>query len=183
MADPFATATELGLLTGLTGLTDLSRQQYLLELASGMIRSYCHQELSPVVGDVITLYPRASSLLTLPERPVTAVSAVTVNGVATTDFYIVPRGIRSGTVASPGSPWTSGATVTYSHGYAETTEEYKAIKSVCLSMVARAFTMNRNGASEALGNTVMETAGYGPEIFLTPGEKETLKRFKRGPVR
>ena len=73
--------------------------------------------------------------------------------------------------------------MTYSHGYAETTEEFKAIKSVCLSAAVRAFTMNRDGASTALGNTVMEAAGYGPEIFLTPGEKETLRRFQRGPVR
>jgi hypothetical protein len=183
MADPLASATELALLTGSTEQADLSREQFLLEMASGMIRSYCHQTLSLVVDDVVTVYPTASTLLTLPERPVTAVSSVLVNGVATTSFYVNPRGIRSSTVASSGSAWTSGATVTYSHGYLETSEEYRAIKSVCLAAASRAFTMNRDGASNALGNTVMEAAGYGPEIFLTPGEKETLKRFKRGPVR
>jgi hypothetical protein len=183
MADSFATAAELAMLIGSSDQDDLSREQLLLAMASGMVRAYCHQELSPVVDDVVTVYPTVSTLLTLPERPVTAVSQVLVDGVATTNYYVRPRGIRSGTVASPGSAWLSGATVTYSHGYAETTAEYKTIKSVCLSMASRAFTMNQNGASLALGSSVLETAGFGPEIFLTPGEKETLRRFKRGPVR
>lgn len=183
MADPFAAAAELALLTGTPNNDNLAREQFLVETASSMIRSFCHQELSPVVGDVVTVYPTASTLLTLPQRPVTAVSQVLVNGVATTSYYVVPRGIRSGTVASPGAAWVSGATVTYSHGYAESTEEYKTIKSVCLSVASRAYTMNRDGASLALGNTVMDTAGFGPEVFLTPGEKETLRRFQRGPVR
>ena len=58
--------------------------------------------------DVVTCYPTLSTLLTLPQRPVTAVAQVLVDGVATTDFYVVPRGIRSGTVAAPGTAWTEG---------------------------------------------------------------------------
>jgi hypothetical protein len=183
MAGPFATATELASLTGMLPQDDLSREQLLIELASATIRAFCKQTLSAVTGDVVTVYPTASTFLSLPERPVTAVSQVLVDGVATTDYYVVPRGIRSGTVASPGSAWTRGATVTYSHGYAETSEEFRTIKSICLSMASAAFTMNRDSASMAMGNEVMETAGYGPKVFLTQGDKETLRRFKPGPVR
>lgn len=183
MADPFAAATEFCEFTGINLPTDLARLQSQLAMASSVIRGYCDQVLSAVEDDVITLYPSASTFLSLPERPVTAVSEVEVSGVVTTAFYIVPRGIRSGTVAAPGSAWLSGAVVTYSHGYAENTSEFDLFKTVCIEVAARAFSMNERSASEAMGSTLMESAGYAPEVFLTQGEKETLRQFRRGPVR
>ena len=132
---------------------------------------------------MVTLYPSASTFLSLPERPVTAVSAVTVGGVATTDFYIVPRGIRSGTVSSPGSAWTSGATVTYSHGYAESSSEFNAIKTICMDSAKRAYSSDETGIATGHGSAIMETAGFPLQVFLSEGEKETLRQFRRGPVR
>lgn len=182
MADPFATATEFCESTGIALPTDLARLQALLGMASSIMRAYCDQTLSAVDDDEITLYPTASTFLSLPERPVTAVSQVLVNAVPVTAYYVVPRGIRSGSVASPGSTWTSGATVTYSHGYAETDPEFGVFRAVCIDVAARAFTHNVNSTSVALGG-VLESAGYVPEVFLTQGEKETLRQFRRGPVR
>lgn len=178
MADPFATAGELSQLIGLPEPADLARLQSLLSMASAEIRGYCRQTLSTVTDDVVTVYPRASSLLTLPERPVTAVSQVLVGGVATTSYYVVPRGIRSGTVASPGAAWLSGATVTYTHGYAESDPRYDELKTVCLKAAARAYA-----PTEVLGATVVDSAGYAPAVFLTLDEKEALRAFRRGPVR
>jgi len=183
MAGPFALGAEFCEWTQLPIPTDLSRLQSLLMSASSLIRSHCNQTLSPVTGDVITVYPTSSSFLSLPERPVTAVSSVLVGGVATTDYYIVPRGLRSGTVASPGSAWTSGATVTYSHGHAESSEAFKAIKSVCIEMTKRAYTADESGQAIGQGGFPMETAGFPTTLFLTGDNKETLKPYKRGPVR
>ena len=45
MAGPIPTATELSELTGIPLADDLAREQFLLEMASGMIRAFCHQEL------------------------------------------------------------------------------------------------------------------------------------------
>ena len=129
MAGPFAAALELGEYVGYS-IDNAARAQVFLGAASAMIRSFCDQTLSAVVDDVITVYPSASTFLRLPERPVTAVFEVEVDGVVTTDYYVVPRGLRSGSVASPGSAWTKGATVTYSHGYAATTPEFVAIKMI-----------------------------------------------------
>jgi hypothetical protein len=183
MAGPFATATEVCEVTGLPIPTDLARLQSLCNGASAVIRAYCNQTLSQVTGDQITVYPTSSSFLSLPERPVTAVSSVLVNGVATTSYYIVPRGLRSGTVASPGSAWTSGATVTYSHGYAESTDAFKAIQAVCIEMVKRAYTADEAGQALSQGGIPIETAGFPTTLFLTQDNKETLRPFMRGPVR
>lgn len=183
MAGPFATATEVCEVTGLPIPTDLSRLQSLCNGASAVIRAYCNQTLSQVTGDVLTVYPTSSTFLSLPERPVTAVSSVLVNGVATTSYYIVPRGLRSGTIASPGSAWTSGATVTYSHGHAETSDAFKAIQAVCIEMVKRAYTADESGQAITHGNIPMETLGFPTTLFLTQDNRQTLDPFKRGPVR
>lgn len=183
MVGPFATATEFSEYVGMAVPSDPARLQSLLQLASSVIRAYCDQKLSLVTGDVITLYPSGSTFLSLPERPVTAVSSVTVGGVATTNYYVTPRGIRSGTVSSPGSMWSSGATVTYSHGYAETDPEFIAIKSICMDATKRAYSSDEAGIAIGHGSAVMETAGFPLQIFLSAGEMETLRQFRRGPVR
>lgn len=52
----------------------------LLELASGIVRRYTRQTISAVTSDIITLPGNWGQTLTLPERPVTAVTSVTING-------------------------------------------------------------------------------------------------------
>ena len=183
MADPFATATEFCEFTGIALPDDLARLQSLLAKASSLMRAHTRQTLSRVVDDIVTRYPSASTFLSLPQRPVTSVSQVTVNGVATTDFYVIPRGIRSGTVASPGSAWTSGATVTYTHGFAETDSEFGTLRTICIESAARAYAPNASGSPEVLGQIALESGGYAPLVFLTQNEKDTLSTFMRGLVR
>jgi len=181
MAGPFATATEFSEFTGLPIPDDLARIQAHLEMASSIIRAYCDQVLSAVVNDVVTVYPTVSTFLSLPERPVTAVSQVMVDGVATTDYYLTPRGIRSGSVAAPGSAWIKGATVTYSHGYGETVSEFGVLRTICIEAAARAIQGPTEGPE--FGGVAPETIGWATQIFLTQGEMAVLSSFRRGPVR
>lgn len=181
MADPFATAEELAQLIGNNVPSDLARMQMFIELASAEIRGYTEQELSEVAGDVVVFEPTWSQTLYLPERLVTAVTLVTVQAVPTTDYRLlderkIVRGSDPTVLTS--LDWSKGATVTYTHGYAETTEAYKKIKKICLEAASNAYTLNQGGASEALGSTVMESAGYAPAIFLTPSQKMDLDWFK-----
>ncbi|HEY5987758.1 MAG TPA: hypothetical protein VIV12_15490 [Streptosporangiaceae bacterium] len=174
MSDPFASAQDFSQYMGITLPTDLARMQMMLELASASIRRYCGQTLSPVDNDVVVLEPIERDTLVLPERPVTAVSSVLINtipSVVTTNY----RFTRAGLIHElSGLFWSSGATVTYNHGYAESTDEYKAIKGVCMAAASRAYTLNERSASEFLGSTLAESAGFSPEVFLTPGEKMQL---------
>jgi hypothetical protein len=183
MPDPFATATEFCEFTGIDLPTDQARLQSLLLKASALMRAHTRQMLSNVTGDVVTRYPTASTFLSLPERPVTAVTTVTVDGVATTDYYVVRRGIRSGTIASPGSAWTSGATVTYTHGFVETDSEFSVLRTICIESAARAYAPNASGSPEVLGQIALESGGYAPLVFLTQNERDTLRDFMRGLVR
>lgn len=172
MSDPFATAAELAQFLQLAEPTDLARWQQHLAAASALVRRHTGQVLSKVSADVVTLQPTSTTHLYLPERPVTAVTVVegTVPVTAFT-FTSVGQIIRtSGT-------WDVVATVTYDHGYAEFSPEYEAIKAVVLEVASRSITLNEHGASEAMGSTIMESAGYAPEAFLTQGEKWQLADF------
>jgi hypothetical protein len=151
---------------------DTPRMQALLDLASGRIRQFTNQTLSVVLGDQVEFGPRFSTLLVLPQVPVLAVSSITVDAVAVTDFNWFRWGNVFGT-----TDWTEGAIVTYDHGYLTTSDEYALVKGICIASATRAFTMNERSASEAFGSTLMETAGYSPEIFLTPGEQADLRDF------
>lgn len=52
----------------------------LLTMASGMVRRYTRQTITQVVDDALTISGNWSSTVELPERPVTRISSVTVNG-------------------------------------------------------------------------------------------------------
>jgi len=183
VADPFATAQELAQLLGLVVPDDLARWQMVLELASAEIRGHTGQTLSEVTGDVVVFEPTWSQTLYLPERPVTAVTLVTVEAVATTDYRLlderkIVRGSDPNVLTS--LSWSRGATVTYTHGYAETTEPYKSIKTICLDVASRALAPNASGSPEILNSISLESAGYAPAVFLTAQEKMQLDSF--GPV-
>src|SRR6266498_5323583 len=107
MSGPFSTATEFCEWTGIPLPSDLSRLQALLDSASSLIRGYCGQTISQVIGDQVTV-PPAYNLTTgllnplpraegeqilLPERPVTAITGLTTNGVAFTAYSFTKEGI------------------------------------------------------------------------------------------
>jgi hypothetical protein len=184
MSGPFATATELSEFTGLGVPDDLARLQSFLDYSSALIRRHTGQTLSEVVGDVIIVQPESTTtglqpplprawgeIIFLPERPVTAV-AVTINAVSFTAFKFTAEGLLYRT---DGQAWgTLPITVTYTHGYPETSDVFIAIKSICIEAALRAYAPNASGSPEVLNSIVLESAGYAPMVFLTEGEKQML---------
>jgi hypothetical protein len=184
LAGPFATASEFCEWTGMAVPSDLSRLQALLESASALIRGETGQVLSKVTGDVLVVQPEFDAVfgrrnpppraigdvIYLPERPVTAVT-MTVQAVSFTAFAFTLDGV---VYRTDGHWWDYPATITYDHGYAETSEAFRQVRAICIEAAARAFTLNERSASEAMGSTLMESAGYAPEVFLTEGERRSL---------
>lgn len=62
------TAAELGYATS------------LIAMGTALVRSYTRQQISAVAGDVITLAGNWGQSIVLPQRPVTAITSITVNG-------------------------------------------------------------------------------------------------------
>lgn len=150
-----------------------ARGTAMLAYASAEIRAFCRQDLDAVtgrqeefVGDL------GRHILSLTQHPVTAVSAITEDAVAFTDFVWNRWGDIHKT---DWSEWDTGPiVVTYDSGYAAADDEMVAIKLVCLEVAARAVA----GPQEigTFGPEVPELRGAAPGIFLTEGEKATLSQ-------
>jgi hypothetical protein len=71
----------------------------LLGMASSVVRKYVRQDITQTVNDVVTLPGNWSNVLELPQRPVTAVSSVVMNGATlpTTQWRLVDSRLFIGT--------------------------------------------------------------------------------------
>jgi hypothetical protein len=186
MSGPFATATEFCEYTGLPVPSDLARIQSLLDAASSLIRGYTGQTLSLVAADVAVIQPTISQttgltfpvpaayggVLLLPQCPVVSIASIVSNSVAVTSYgFIAESGLVYRTDALP---WLYSATVTYTHGYAETSDEFKRIRTICMQVAKRAYTFDGQNEAIGQGGFPMESVGFPMDLFLTTTEKQLL---------
>ena len=112
---------------------DTDQAELLLAGATAKIRSDVGQWISEVVDDVWTTDAPVSRVLWLPQRPVTSVASVTVDGDAATDWRLRgSRLIRS-------IPWADGCVesevvVTYTHGHPLESEEMALARDACMAL-------------------------------------------------
>lgn len=84
-------------------LTDaqVTAAERLLDMASGIVRAYTRQQITKTVNDVVTLPGNWGNTLELPQRPVTAVASVAMNGATmpNTQWKLVDGNLFLGTGA------------------------------------------------------------------------------------
>lgn len=166
MAD-FAVVAELESFMGSSPLG--ARGTAMLGYASAAIRRYTQQDLEVTTGRQESWAGDAWRVfIVVTQRPVTAVSAITVDAVAFTDFTWTRWGQIN---KNDFTPWDEGPVlVTYDSGYAASSDEMVGVKSICLEVAARAM----GGNPETFGMESMELRGPTPAIFLTESEKADL---------
>ena len=184
---PFATAADLEDWLGV-GTLDASRATVVLDAATGAIQGWTRQTISEVAGDAVELRGTWKPVLELPERPVTAVTSVSVDGVAQTvdDDYVVvrnelrrPEGWDSQLRFSVFGPEGWGGpdvvvAVTYTHGFATVPDD---VKGVCLQLAGRMYLNPEAAAMKVIDG---HTFQYGLDFLaLTDGEKATLRKYRR----
>jgi hypothetical protein len=173
MAAPFVTAAELREFMGDGAPTD-ARASSLVNLASAVIRHHVGQTLSAVATDVVIFGRSSRAVISLPEKPVTAVTEVKVDGAVITDFLWY----RSGDLyrLPIRTLWTfdDHVQVTYDHGWAADSEEIEAVKAICLQAASRALSMNKGSEFEEFGRGTTAASGFAPEIILYETERNLL---------
>lgn len=111
---------------------DTDQADLLLAGATARIRALTGQWISEVVDDVWTTDAPLSRTLWLPERPVTAVASVTLDGAPVTDWVL--RGSRLRRTC----PWAtceeSEVVVTYTHGYGLESEGIGLARDACMAL-------------------------------------------------
>lgn len=165
---------------------ETSKVEALLADASAAIRSYTGQTLTAVSGDVLTVDAPLSGELTLPERPVTAVTSITLDGVTLTGWswnaatlVTLPGGWS--TQSSVAYPGRGVLQITYSHGYGSVPPD---VTAVCCSMVLRAMEAPTGLRSQSIGEWSETYADDGSPgvVGFTADERERLNRYRRQAV-
>ena len=179
----------------------------LIEMVSARVAKYTGQHFDLVVADSVTITPH-DGILRLPQRPVTALTSVTVGSslLSSTLYTWTSSGIirrTSPTILAPDSqfgaltgawpvdgewPWPPIATtVVYTHGYAN--QDYPAdIAMVVAEKVAKKWL---SGVREAEGTTSESIDGYAAAYQLShvtagkawdPEHKEILDAYRRSKL-
>lgn len=157
----FASTTDLGnyLAETLSGAR-LTQAGLLLDLASSLIQGWTRQRIEYVANDVVTLAGSYDWALELPERPVVAVDAITVDGVtvASTAYRL-----EGSTLIHKVSGWTGPASVvqvTYDHGYSTIPDD---IRAATLALTARMMANPSSVRQEGIG-TYSVSYGDDPNV-------------------
>lgn len=155
--DMLATVEDLASITERDDLVNYQAEM-LIQCATAVVQAICGQRIAEVVDDVVTLdldQFDADTYLYLPERPVTAVSAVSIGStlLATPVDYTVqlsrgrlwrPYGWRSVLVRYFDQPST--VTATYTHGWPYDSQKIQFARSAVLSL-AKGCVSNPKGAT------------------------------------
>jgi hypothetical protein len=176
----------------------MAAAEFAICAATAAIQGYCHQTVSQVEDDELTLdVPQSTMRLFLPELPVTKVSAVVEAGEALVEGEHYEVG-QHGILYRVGAYWAAGigmVRVTYTHGYAEIPAD---IVAVCARAAARAYQAGLRAAELAGVPGVTSTqlgdysVSYGAESgaagegvlgvsappLLLRSEKEILNRYR-----
>lgn len=180
---PLATVDDLGHYMQQTIAVDDPTANFLLLVASGMIRAYLGgQAITQVIDDVEYVDPVNGTFAALSQLPVTAVSLVEISNDGGTTWTAVPATAykvsrRRGTISTTwGSSvrWPSDEEswrVTYTHGFESVPPE---IVGVCCGLAARYFSTPIAIELERIGQRqvkyAIEADGFSPleTIALAP---------------
>ncbi len=140
MADLLATAADLRTLLDETEetLSD-DKAHIVLRLASGAVRAAARQTITAVAGETVSLIGTPDSWFELPQRPVTAVTSVKLDGAVITDYKVFGNRLwrRCGWETCPGEP--APVEVVYSHGYNEWDDQIEEAHGIALTLSAKLF--------------------------------------------
>jgi hypothetical protein len=166
------TTEELGFVSRLIDLTETD----ILSRLPGY-------DLNPVSTETVTVTGTYEEVLTLPRYPVTAVSAVSVNGVALAagGWSVTTKGRLSVLGSAPGY-WggpTSTVTVTYSHGQAVESPLVLLIADLVASRLADA---GRQGVRSMSVDSDAYSEAYGPPNTPVPGDVKRLAPYRRASI-
>jgi hypothetical protein len=193
---PFISRDDLADIFGDPSIATSDAGQIAVDSACDTCRNEAEQTFNEVTDDEVTLDGPGRDALLLPERPVTEVSEVSVNGVVVTNYVLNGNGVlfRKGTdpiidysdwAWLPKLIWPVGRqniVVTYTHGYADDLFP-REVRIVALRVAERIFKQPTSAGitSETLGSYSVSyaTSQASQQDILTQGEKNILRKYKQ----
>lgn len=167
-----------------------AQAQSLLDQASSIVRAYVRLDISRVTTTDTFTMRRADPLrygcggvVTLPQRPVEAVTAVEVDGVATTDWWLDDNEVKVRAwswAQPPAAHQPPQVEVTYTHGWDPVPGDIAAI----VLQAANRVIVNPSGIrSETVGGIsttyLIPATGENLGVLLSRTEMKVLDRYRR----
>ncbi|MGW2544901.1 hypothetical protein ACWC5I_29485 [Kitasatospora sp. NPDC001574] len=179
MLGPFASVADLiGRLPPerVLSVEEQAQAERLLGDTSHLIRMTAgYQQISRVDNDTVVLRGSGGPCLTLPQRPVLAVTAV---AGLTADQWEWDGGDRL--TRLDGCVWRGATTVTYSHGLDEDQPAYQVARAISCDAVKRTLlnpSMVRSHQVDDFSETLADA-----RASLLDGEAETIRQAFAGPT-
>lgn len=169
----FATTDDLGDVLGVEIDAEDAQALAALDAATAMIQALTNQTLEQVAGDVLVMDGSGTRVLMLPELPVTAVSAVEVDGEALSASEY--QWSADGYLRRTGATWPAdlrNVEITYTHGYAQLPA---LIVSMTAKLAARLYQVPASVRQETIGS--YSTSYVSPT--LQADELALLDRYRR----
>jgi len=179
MADMLATTADLALL--MQQELDTPTATLLLAAATATVQAACRQRLVAVADAELSLLGTTSSWLDLPERPVTAVTTVVLDGVTLTAGTSAKSyrlfGDRlwrtCGWAECAGRP--SSVQVTVSHGYADAAQDLELAKAATLSLARGAYSNPAGVAREQIDDYAVAYEAAASQMDASPALQRALR--------
>lgn len=164
--------------------TDGQLSRWAVSIVSAWVRSYTRLSITPVVDATLTLTGTRGPRLVIGERPLTSVSAASIDGVA-----LVPpdyRWNRQGTLWRDAG-WGGedrAVIVVCSYGFAQVPADLWAVVQTAATRLVvnpaqwKSLREAHSSAGEAGGSAERVAVAHGPTGF-TAGELAVLNRYRR----
>jgi hypothetical protein len=173
MADMLVTTTKLA---SLVGAIDEAKAATVIEAATAVVQAAAGQDLLFLADDPAEIPGDIASELHLPQRPVTEVASVTLDGEPVTDY--VRQGSKlwraCGWQPCPGRPST--VAVTYSHGYQADDQRLELARSICLVLAVAAYQNTAGATSERVGDYAIAYEAATAKLDMSSAMKTSLRR-------
>jgi hypothetical protein len=156
-------------------LTDETAAQQALDIASGVVRTYCGHSISQILNDDIKLDGTGTNIVMLPAIPVNGIDLIEVNDeeLEDTKYAWSKKGFvkRTDGILWPTLP--NSIRIIYNHGFATIPD---AILGVVLSLAGRIVDGSSGIKQETIGSYSVTYAD--PSPVLRANEQNALDAYK-----
>jgi hypothetical protein len=170
---PFISITDLSDFLGRA--VDTDKATIAVDAACDMTRTEIGQSINLVEDDEVTLDGSGTDVLLLPELPVQAVSAVSVDDEEYEEFVLTSKGL----LLSTNGCWPDerqSVVVTFDHGWSETALP-RDLRMVTLTAATRIYEQGIL-SDYSVGDVSVKFAAQ-DGVSFTPGERRILNRYRR----
>lgn len=197
MADQLATPSDLAAFVKQD--VDTSTATVLIECATAVVQDCCGgQRIVQVVGDTMSILGTSDSWLDLPQRPVTAVTSVTLDGITLalgTDYKVFGSRLwravgwqvnigwpysgtwpRGASVNGYGMQEPSAVVVVNTHGYAPGAQQLQLGRSAVLSLAGAAYNATPGATSESIDDYSVTFQAMAANLEAAPFLKAALRK-------